>query len=69
MTITFGPLDNVITKDGVQYTLLTLELYNKLIDDSLTLDALMSGGVEYWEEYGESIREFKLEVTPIGGQL
>ena len=69
MTITFGPLDNVIKKNGVEYTLVAVKLYNQLVDDSLTLDALMSGGVETWECYKESIDEFKLEVVAIGGQL
>lgn len=69
MTITFRPLDTVVKKDGVEYTLIAVKLYNKLVDDGLILDALLSGGVDNWEGYEESIEEFKLEVTPIGEQL
>ena len=30
---------------------LSLEYYQKLIDDSLTLDALLAAGVENWEGF------------------
>ena len=32
--------------------------YRKLLEDSLRLTALESGGVDNWEWYGESIHDF-----------
>lgn len=69
MTITFGSLDTVVKKDGVEYTLVAVKVYNQLVDDSLTLDALVRGGVDNWEGYNESIREFKLDTPIIGEQI
>ena len=60
MTITFGPLDTVVKKDGVEYTLVSVKLYNELVAASLTLDALEAGGVDNWESYDGSIRVLQL---------
>lgn len=37
---------------------LTKEEYASLIDDSMKLNALINGGVDNWEWYGESLTEY-----------